>query len=137
VFDCADPDRLAHFWADALGYKLDDPPAGFDSWEAFLRQMQIPEEEWNRASAIVDPDGRGPRVFFQRVPEGKVVKNRMHLDLNVTGGPREPLEERKTKVYAEADRLVANGATRVREVDEPFGYCLVMRDPDGNEFCLH
>jgi hypothetical protein len=137
VFDCADPNRLAHFWAEALGYKVQDPPEGFDSWEAFLREMKVPEEEWNSASAVVDPGGAGPRIFLQRVPEGKVVKNRVHLDLNVTGGPGEPLESRKSRVYAEMDRLVAAGAVKVREVDEPRGYCMVMQDPEGNEFCLH
>src|SRR5439155_1057525 len=75
VIDWADPARLATFWAAALHYKLQDPPEGYASWEAWLREMKIPEEEWNSASAIVDPDGKGPRLYFQRVPEGKVVKN--------------------------------------------------------------
>jgi Glyoxalase-like domain len=90
VFDCADPDRLARFWAQALGYKLQDPPQGHGTWESWLRDQGIPQERWNDANAVVDPDGRGPRIFFQRVPEAKTTKNRVHLDLNVTGGPAAP-----------------------------------------------
>jgi hypothetical protein len=82
VFDCADPDRLVRFWAQALGYKLQDPPQGHQSWEDWLRDQGIPQERWNDANAVVDPDGRDPRIFFQRVPEAKTVKNRVYLDLN-------------------------------------------------------
>ena len=95
TIDCADPDRLAHFWADLLGYQLDSPPEGFDSWEAWLTEQGIPESEWNSASAITDPDGHGARIFFQRVPEKKEQKNRVHLDVNA-GGPRgTPDDERR------------------------------------------
>src|SRR2546428_14133157 len=75
VFDCADPAKLARFWAEALHYKLQDPPQGFDSWEAFLRAQGIPEEDWNSASAVVDPDGIGPRVYFLQETQGETVKN--------------------------------------------------------------
>ena len=51
VIDCADPAKLAPFWRDALRYKLQDPPAGFASWEDFLRANDVPESEWNSASA--------------------------------------------------------------------------------------
>ena len=47
TLDCADPDRLARFWAEALGYKIQDPPEGFDSWEAFLEKIGVPKEQWN------------------------------------------------------------------------------------------
>jgi len=136
VFDCADPDRLARFWAAALGYKLQDPPEGRPTWEAFLRAAGIPEEEWNSASAVVDPDGAGSRIYFQRVPEGKVAKNRVHLDLNVGGGPGTPLEQRKTRVDAEVRRLSGEGATVLRPVEQRGEYWVVMRDPEGNEFCV-
>ncbi len=136
VFDCADPDRLATFWATALAYKKQDPPPGHASWEAFLAAQGIPQERWNSASAIVDPDGVGSRVYFQRVPEGKVVKNRVHLDLNVGGGRKAPLEERRRRVDAEAERLVRAGARRVRAVGERDEYCVNMLDPEGNEFDL-
>src|SRR3712207_645947 len=83
TIDCADPDRLARFWATALGYKLQDPPPGFASWPEFLTSIGVPEEDWTSRSAIVDPDGAGSRVFFQQVPEPKTTKNRFHLDVNV------------------------------------------------------
>jgi Glyoxalase-like domain len=134
VFDCADPDKLATFWAAALHYKIQDPPAGFTSWPDFLTAQGIPESEWNSASAVVDPDGKGPRIFFQRVPEGKVVKNRVHLDLNV-GGPRTaPADERHRRVDAEVDRLVQLGARKSRTVEERGEYFVNMFDPEGNEF---
>ena len=95
VFDTADPDGEARFWADALGYRLQPPPDGFDSWASFLREQGILEDRWNDASAIVDPDGKGPRIYFQRVPEGKNAKNRMHMDLNVSGGGGVPLDDRR------------------------------------------
>ncbi len=134
VFDCADPDKLADFWAAALHYKKQDPPPGFASWPDFLTARGIPEVEWNSANAVVDPDGVGPRIFFQRVPEGKVVKNRVHLDLNV-GGPRDtPLKERRRRVDVEVDRLEQLGARRSRTIEERGEYFINMFDPEGNEF---
>ena len=75
TFDCADPAALSAFWAEALGYRLQDPPGGFETWDQALEAMGVPPENRNDASALVDP-GRGPRLFFQRVPEGKQAKNR-------------------------------------------------------------
>ena len=125
---------MASFWAAALHYKLQDPPPGFDSWPAWLKAQGIPESEWNSASAVVDPEGRGPRIYFQRVPEGKVVKNRVHLDLNV-GGPRTaPPEERRRGIDAEVDRLVGLKARKVKTVEERGEYFVNMLDPEGNEF---
>jgi hypothetical protein len=137
VIDCADPGRLAEFWAQALGYRFPAPPGDFDSWEEFLQAHGVPESEWNRASALEDPDGKGPRFFFQRVPEPKTVKNRMHVDLNVTGGLGVPLEERKRKSHAEAERLQSLGAKQLWINDDPLGFSIVLADPEGNEFCLH
>jgi hypothetical protein len=133
VFDCADPDKLATFWAEALHYKKQDPPPGFASWPDFLKAQGIPESQWNSANAVVDPEGIGPRIFFQQVPEGKVVKNRVHLDLNV-GGPRDaPRDERRRRVDAEAGRLVQLGARRSRAIEERGEYFINMFDPEGNE----
>lgn len=98
VIDCADPSRVAEFWAAALGYKLQDPPPGFASWQAFLEAQGVQESEWNSASAIVDPDGKGPRFYFQRVPEPKTVKNRVHVDVAVSSGPAQPLDERGIRI---------------------------------------
>jgi hypothetical protein len=135
TFDCADPNRLATFWAAALGYKLQDPPAGYGTWDAFLDTIGVPESERDSASAVVDPTGNGPRIFFQRVPEPKTVKNRVHLDLNIAGGMATPLEERKRLIDAAVERLVSLGATVVGPVEQYGQYCVVLRDPEGNEFC--
>ncbi|OIH97795.1 VOC family protein [Curtobacterium sp. MCBA15_001] len=113
TFDCADPARVATFWAAVLGYELD-----------------------LAASAASDPAGIGPRLFFQRVPEGKVVKNRVHLDVRVGTGLVG--DERLRALEAEGARLEALGATRVRllPADDEDESCLVMQDVEGNEFCL-
>jgi hypothetical protein len=137
VFDCADPAAQAEFWTQALHYHLPDPPAPHATWEEFLRASGVPEEDFNSASAAEDPDGRGPRLFFQRVPEGKVAKNRVHLDLNVSGGHEVALEDRRTRVDAEVARLKALGATDERGAMELRGeYWVRMNDPEGNEFCV-
>jgi len=136
TFDCADPNRLAHFWADLLGYQLDPPPEGYDSWEAWLVEQGVPESEWNSASAVSDPDERGPRIFFQRVPEPKELKNRVHLDVNV-GGPRgTPDKERRAALDDAVERAIVLGATKVCLVEERGERHYVMNDIEGNEFCL-
>ncbi len=137
VIDCGDPARLSAFWAEALHYRVQDPPEGHATWEEFLEAQGVPESEWNSASAVVDPDGAGPRVYFQRVPETKVVKNRVHLDLNVGGGHAAELDERRRRVDAEVERLLALGATIFRPGSVENGeYWVVMQDPEGNEFCV-
>ncbi len=136
TIDCADPDRLATFWATALRYKKQDPPEGYGTWQDFLADQGVPEEQWNSASAIVDPDGKGARIYFQQVPERKSVKNRVHLDLNVSAGRSAPLQERIRQVDAEAERLLVAGASRLRSFEEHDEYWVVMQDPEGNEFCL-
>ena len=82
--------RSSEFWAEALGYVVQPPPPGFDTWEDLLREHKSPSPQWNAFSAVVDPDGVGPRLFFQQVPEPKQGKSRVHLDLNVGGGPGRP-----------------------------------------------
>jgi hypothetical protein len=136
TFDCADPDRLATFWAAALGYQKQDPPAGYDTWEALLTEMGVPQERWNDMSAIVDPDGIGPRILFQRVPEPKTVKNRVHLDVNIGGEHGTPNDVRRQRVDTAVERLVALGATKLCPFDQHSEYWVVMQDPEGNEFCL-
>ena len=86
TFDCADPDRLAHFWADLLGYQLDSPRPATTRGRPGSRSRR-PGERVELRQRLSDPDGRGPRIFFQRVPEQKQQKNRVHLDVNA-GGPR-------------------------------------------------
>jgi hypothetical protein len=135
VFDAADPDKIAHFWAEALGYVIQPPPPGYDSWQQVLAEMGVPEAEWDRASAVVDPGGKGPRIFFQKVPEPKAVKNRVHLDINIAGRSVPP-DTRRATVNTEADRLEKLGATRLYELDQYGEYCVTMSDPEGNEFCV-
>ena len=110
VLDAHDPKRLAAFWAEVLGYVADPLPGD--------------PEEW---SALVDPDGNGPRLLLQKVVERKGVKNRVHLDIGVG----------KDAMKARAHELSKLGGTYVREHDEHLGHWIVMMDPEGNEFCLH
>jgi len=136
VFDCADPARQARFWSAALGYQLQAPPEGFDTWDMFLDSMGVPQAERNDASAIVDPEGKGPRIFFQRVPEPKVAKNRLHIDVNAGAGAGDPAE-RRARVDAAVARLKGLGATDERGAMEKHGeYWVRMNDPEGNEFCV-
>ncbi|NJP34619.1 VOC family protein [Micromonospora thermarum] len=137
TFDSADPAALAAFWAEALGYRLQDPPGDFESWEQALEAMGVPPERRNDASALVDPEGARPRLFFQRVPEGKQAKNRVHLDVRAAPGLEG--DARMAALEAEAERLVSLGATRLQrhEPAPPLGTGhIVMADPEGNEFCL-
>lgn len=137
TLDCADPARLAAFWAEALGYRIQEPPAGFTSWEQALEALGVPPANWNMASALVDPEGTRPRLFLQRVPEGKPAKNRMHLD--VRAAPGLAGDQRMAALEAEAERLIGHGAKRLHRFDPAppleSGH-LVMADPEGNEFCL-
>jgi hypothetical protein len=137
VIDCADPDRLAHFWAEALGYRIAPPPDGFENWPAFWKSKGVPEEEVeDGADRIVDPDGAGPSIWFQKVSEGKVVKNRLHLDLRASGGFEVPMALRKERVNAAAARFERLGATSLGPLEEPGvdHYAVAMQDPEGNEF---
>ena len=137
VFDCADPAAQAEFWRAALGYHTPPPPPPHESWPDFLKAEGVPEEQWNDKNAVEDPDGVGPRLFFQKVPEAKVAKNRVHLDLNIGGGPSVDLEERKKRVDAEVARLKSLGASDERgAMDERGEYWVRMNDPEGNEFCV-
>ncbi|WHT22449.1 VOC family protein [Crossiella sp. CA-258035] len=119
TFDCAEPERLAQFWSEVLGYVT--PP---------------PSPEGQSSAVCTDPTGVGPRLYFQRVPEGKVVKNRVHLC--VRAGTGLVGAERLAVLEAECARLVALGAVRLRllEADEENESCIVMQDIEGNEFCV-
>ncbi|WP_193607243.1 VOC family protein [Nocardioides lijunqiniae] len=133
--DCADPRALSLFWNAVLGYDFPPPPPGFGSWDDF--SASLPPEHRNSASGSEDPAGRGPRLFFQRVPEPKSGKNRLHLDVRAAPGLEG--EERMTALESECERLVALGATRVQrhEPAPPMSHgFIVMQDPEGNEFCL-
>jgi hypothetical protein len=145
TFDAHDPRALSSFWRDVLGYVHPAPPGvdlpeGVDplaAWDDFLEEIGVPDEQRNSSSAVEDPDGAGPRLFFQQVPEGKVAKNRVHLDVRAAPGLQG--DERMAALEAECRRLVALGAKRARrfEPEPPLsaGF-IVMTDPEGNEFCL-
>jgi predicted enzyme related to lactoylglutathione lyase len=106
TFDCRDPRVLAAFWSAALGYRLEDAD--------------------DEGASIVPAEGAaGWTVDFFVVPEGKTVKNRLHLDLS----PPQTMA-------AEVERLVAAGATVQGRVDEGGSYWTVLLDPEGNEFCV-
>ena len=126
TIDAAGPRALGAFWCEVLGYVEQPPPPGFDTWEDALDAFGVDRSDPDRAFAIVDPEGRGPRVFFQKVPEGKVAKNRLHLDVNVG----------EEAMHAKADQLIALGAIRVAEHQEPGGHWITLLDPEGNELCL-
>nr|WP_296767979.1 VOC family protein [Rhodococcus sp. (in: high G+C Gram-positive bacteria)] len=119
TFDCAHPEPLARFWCEVLGYELPPSAEGDPAW-----------------SACVDPSGTGPRLYFQRVPEGKIVKNRLHVD--VRAGLGLVGAERLATLEAESARLVALGAVQIRLMvaDDDNESCIVMQDIEGNEFCL-
>jgi hypothetical protein len=139
-FDCADPNRLAHFWAEALGDQVERSPSGFETWKVFWKSKGVPDEEAGKGDDLLsDPDGPGPRIWFPKVEEGKTMKNRLHLDLNVSGGYDGSMETRKERVHAAAERLVALGATRAGVLEEAGvdHFAVAMQDPEGNEFDLN
>lgn len=145
TFDAHDPRALSTFWREVLGYVHPGPPGvevpeGGDPlalWDDFLARLGVPEDQRNSRSAIEDPAGGGPRLFFQQVPEDKVAKNRVHLDVRAAPGLQG--DDRMAALEAECERLVALGASRLRREDPAppmsAGH-IVMADPEGNEFCL-
>jgi predicted enzyme related to lactoylglutathione lyase len=109
-FDCADPYELSGFWSEVLG-----------------RPRHPEDRPGDDETALPPPDGVGPQVFFQRVPEGKSGKNRLHVCLRPTDRTRD----------AEVDRLLALGATLADDHRRPDGTgWAVLADPEGNEFCV-
>ncbi|MEU6013038.1 VOC family protein [Streptomyces sp. NPDC047515] len=141
VIDASDPHAQAAFWAEALGYLVEDNSTLI---ERVLGLGAAPEEAtvlvdgrraWRDLLAVRHPGdpyeeesgvGLGRRLLFQRVPEAKTTKNRLHLDVHAGPGRRE----------AEVKRLEALGATALHEVDQPGGTWTVLADPEGNEFCV-
>ncbi|MDN6283064.1 MAG: VOC family protein [Corynebacterium sp.] len=134
TFDCADPRRVAGFWKAVLGYVDPAVPEGFRTWESYFEAS--PGDDDNSFWACQDPEGVGPRLFFQRVPEPKTTKNRVHVDVRVGAGLVG--DERLAVLESEASRLEKLGARRVRllPADGENESCQVMQDIEGNEFCL-
>jgi catechol 2,3-dioxygenase-like lactoylglutathione lyase family enzyme len=123
VFDCADAAPLARFWAAALGWEV----APYDEEELErLATKGIYDPEEDPSVMVEPPEGTDlPTLFFTEVPEDKVVKNRLHLDLAAD----EDVEQ-------EVDRLEALGASIRNWAEEDGGVWCVMLDPEGNEFCV-
>ncbi|HUR13139.1 MAG TPA: VOC family protein [Mycobacteriales bacterium] len=140
TIDTKDPEAQVAFWCLLLDYRPKPPPEGFDSWRAWYVSVGIPEDELGDGDCqdrIEDPRGQDPPIWFQPVPETKVVKNRVHVDVRLNAGRHVPIEERARVVEAKAAELEAAGATRVRLLNETDNhYAVVMQDPEGNEFCL-
>ena len=140
VIDCSSPERLAHFWAEALHYVIAPPPDSFGSWDDFFRSIGVREDELSGgADRIEDPNGAGPSIWFQIVPEQKSIKNRIHIDVNASGGRGSSLDTRRERVEAEAARLVSLGATRLHTAAEEGldHYAVALTDPEGNEFDIY
>ena len=137
TFDCAGPAALAAFWCTALGYVPAAPPAGFATWESWLREFDVPESEWDDGAAIEDPAATGPRISFLKVPEPKTAKNRIHLDIQIGGGRATPRADRAARVRAKVAELLTAGAAVVAEHDlNGILDHVVLADPEGNEFCV-
>ncbi|WP_028924079.1 VOC family protein [Pseudonocardia acaciae] len=140
VIDCADPDRLARFWAAALRYELAPPPTGFATWDDYYRDLGVPEDALGAGvDRISDPEGHGPAIWFQVVPDVKAVKNRLHLDIHASGQRADPIEVRRQRVDAEAKRLADLGATVTGALHQEGldHYAVAMTDPEGNEFDIN
>ncbi len=135
TFDAHDPAALAAFWAKALGYDVEPPPDGFETWADYADEIGLPMEDRNSLAAAIDPSGDGPRLLFQMVPESKVSKNRVHLDIDVAD-PTAAAEHREAAIDAEVTRLVALGATKIAVHGSEHQTWTVMQDPEGNEFCV-
>lgn len=133
TFDCADPHAQAAFWAQVFGSAVEDHSALVDQ---LIADGRMPADEgivvngrsaFRDVAACRDPAGVEPRLFFQRVPEGKAAKNRVHLDVHVDA-------DHKTD---EVERLVGLGARLTGTHSDRGPTTYVMLDPEGNEFCLH
>ena len=137
TFDCASPALMARFWGPALGYVTPPPPDGFATREAWARHHEVPDDELDDGAYLADPAGVLPSLSFLKVPEGKVVKNRLHLDLRVSGGRSVPQDQREVLLRAAVERLTAAGATVLAEHGGRDGLDhVVLADPEGNEFCV-
>jgi hypothetical protein len=131
TLDCAHPTQLAEFWKLALGYEDEPPPAPYATREEWLQQFDLEDDESDDAAWLHDPAGVGPRLSLLQVPEPKTGKNRMHLDVRISG--EGTFDERWQRITDKVGVLTAAGATPQKEWT---GHHVVMADPEGNEFCV-
>jgi hypothetical protein len=141
TIDCQNPHVLVQFWCEALGYVAEDPPPGFADWRTYWQSIgeTMPDDD-NGVDSIVDPEGNGPRIWFQKVPERKNTKNRLHLDLLVSGPSATcSAKQREALVLAKVARLGELRASVLNQLEGAGGpqhFAVVMADPEGNEFCV-
>jgi catechol 2,3-dioxygenase-like lactoylglutathione lyase family enzyme len=131
TFDCAGAVVLAEFWKLALGYEDEPPPAPFLTREEWVASFGEPEEDEGGGAWLRDPDGVGPRLVFLEVPEPKVAKNRLHIDVRV--GRDGSAEQVWARVEAKVAQLVGAGASVLTVAGT---HHVVLADPEGNEFCV-
>jgi catechol 2,3-dioxygenase-like lactoylglutathione lyase family enzyme len=129
TLDCSNAAVLAEFWKAAAGYVDEPPPAPFNSREEWLAHGD--EDDVSGGAWLLDPSGVAPRLSLLRVPEPKTAKNRLHIDLRVSG--QGTSDQKWSRITEEVTRLSALGAV-VLQVDD--GHHVVMADPEGNEFCV-
>lgn len=130
TIDCRDPFTLAVFWCEVLDYQHRPAPPGYASWAEYDAANGVSTEDATAGATIVDSTGAGPRIYFQKVPEAKSVKNRVHLDVVVSA------TRQWADVQAAGDQVVAAGGRILRESNDPNDRFIVVVDPEGNEFCL-
>lgn len=136
VFDATDPHRLAAFWAKALHYEFQLPPPEFETWDEFADKMGIPEEDRDKLVALVPKGKAGNRILFQKVPEPKSAKNRVHIDVPSGADRKAPKLEQLAAIEAKVAELVEAGGTEGNSHSEFGSVWTVMQDPEGNEFCV-
>jgi len=130
TLDCADPVAQAEFWKIAIGYVGEPPPAPYATREEWLAAV-VDEDDDMAGAWLHDPTGLAPRLALLQVPEPKTAKNRLHLDLRVSG--QGTPEQKRIRIEEESARLCAAGASVITAYD---GHHVVMADPEGNEFCV-
>jgi hypothetical protein len=131
TLDCSKPAALAEFWKAAAGYVDEPAPAPFTSRQEWLAQYEDEFDDGMDAAWLHDPSGVAPRLSLLQVPEPKIAKNRLHLDLRVSG--QGTPDQRWSRISDEVTRLGALGAVVLLEFA---GHHVVMADPEGNEFCV-
>ncbi len=140
TIDSHRPSRLVAFWQPLLGYEVPAPPQPYATWRDWYVSVGVPAEEieGDGTDRLVPPDDKGVAIWFQPVPEGKTIKNRLHLDLRVTRGRAVSRAARRADIERVVAEVQARGGALIRwsEDEQADHVYAVMADPEGNEFCL-